>query len=169
MSIPAVLFRNRRLAAGLLAGVAVATLAACGSSDDSSGTSTTPATGSTGGPGGGGGGAMSAYFQCLQQNGVTMNGPGGGAAPSGGAMPSGGPGGGNGGPGGNGTPPSGAPGGGNGTPPSGGPGGGNGGPRGAMTISKPDGVSDEVWTKAQAACSTLAPSAAATASAAATS
>jgi len=153
VSLSAVLLRNRRLTAGLLAGVAVATLAACGSTDDSSGSSTTPANGSTGGPGGGGGGAMSAYFQCLQQNGVTMSGPGGGAAPSGapgGAMPSGGPGGGNGGPGGNGT------------PPSGGPGGGNGG---ARTISKPDGVSDEVWTKAQAACSTLAPSAAPTASA----
>jgi hypothetical protein len=102
VSLSAVLLRNRRLTAGLLAGVAVATLAACGSTDDSSGSSTTPANGSTGGPGGGG------------------------------------------------------------TPPSGGPGGGNGG---ARTISKPDGVSDEVWTKAQAACSTLAPSAAPTASA----
>jgi hypothetical protein len=156
VSLSAVLFRNRRLAAGLLAGVAVATLAACSSKDDSSGGSTTtPANGSNGGPGGGGG-AMSAYFQCLQQNGVTMSGPGGGAPPSGapgGAAPSGAPGGGNGGPGGNGTPPSGA------------PGGANGGPGGAMTISKPDGVSDEVWTKAQTACSSLAPSAAAPATA----
>jgi len=153
VSLSAVLFRNRRLAAGLLAGVAVATLAACGSTDDSSGASTTPANGSNGDNGGpgGGGGAMAAYFQCLQENGVTMSGPGGGAAPSGapgGAMPSGAPGGGNGGPGSNGT------------PPSGGPGGGNGGPGGARTISKPDGVSDEVWTKAQTACASLAPSAA---------
>ncbi|RSM59590.1 hypothetical protein DMB66_27245 [Actinoplanes sp. ATCC 53533] len=160
MSLSVVLFRNRRLAAGLLAGVTVATLAACGSKDDSSGASTTPANGSTestgrnGGPGGGGG-AMAAYFQCLQQNGVTMGGPGGGTPPSGapgGTMPSGAPGGGDGGPGGNGTPPSGAPGGGNGGP--------GGGPGGARTITKPDGVTDEVWAKAQSACASLAPSAA---------
>jgi hypothetical protein len=145
--------RNRYLAASLLTGVAVATLAACGSTDDSSGSSTTPANGSSIGPGAGaGGGAMSAYIQCLRQNGVTLSGPGGGAAPSGapsGAVPSGASGGGNGGPGGNGTPPSGAS-------------GGNGGTR---TISKPDGVSDTVWTKAQAACSSLVPSATATATA----
>lgn len=153
MSLSAVLFSNRRLTASLVAGVAVAALAACGSQSTSSGGSTTPANGSSRGPGGGRG-AMSAYFQCLQQNGVTMTRPSGGAAPSGGVAPSGATGGGNGGPGGNGTPPSGGPG-----------GGGNGGPRGGMTITKPDGVSDDVWTKAQAACSTLAPSAAATASA----
>jgi len=146
VSLSAVLFRNRRLAAGLLTGVAVATLTACGSKDDSSSGSTTPAGGGYGGPGGGGNGAMSAYFQCLQQNGVTMTRPGGGPSGApGGAMPSGAA---NGGPGGNGTPPS-------------------GGPRGGgmRTITKPDGVSDDVWAKAQAACSSLAPSAAPTATA----
>jgi hypothetical protein len=152
--LSAVLVRNKRLAAGLLAGFAVATLAACGSQSDSSGGSTTAVNGNSNTPGGGT--AMSAYFQCLRQNGVTVGRPGGGAAPSGapgGAAPSGAPGGGNGGPAGNGKPPSGA------------PGGGDGGPGGAMTISKPNGVADAVWTKAQAACSSLAPAAAPTASA----
>ncbi|GIF22052.1 hypothetical protein BJ973_002379 [Actinoplanes tereljensis] len=146
MSVTAVLSRNRRLAAGLLTAVAVASLAACGSDDDSSGdTSTTPAGGNaSAGPGGGGrnNSAMTAYINCLSENGVTIT------------MPSGGPGGGNGG-----TPPSGAPNG--GTPPSGGarPSGNPGGGGGGREITQPDGVDDATWTKATTACATLKPTA----------
>jgi hypothetical protein len=147
---------RRRLAAGLLAAVALTALTACGAKE--TGTADTP-DGTTGNaPGGGGGGAMAAYFQCLQENGVTMTRPGGGARPSGapdgnGAPPSGGPGGDGGPPNGGGAPVSGAPG---GARPSGGPGGGG------RQITKPDGVSDETWTKATEACAGLAPTPAAT-------
>ena len=141
MSVSAVLHRNRRLAAGLLTAMAVTSLAACGSNDSASGSSSGSGTsnGSTGGNGRGG--QMTAYIQCLAQNGVTIT------------MPSGGPNGG-------GTPPSGAPNGagmpsgapnGAGTS-SGGPGGGHG-----FQLTKPDGVSDATWTKATAACASQLP------------
>jgi hypothetical protein len=143
VSVTAVLSRNRRLAAGVLSVVAVAALAACGSSDDSSGDTSTTGTANNQQPGGGGNSAMTAYIQCLSENGVTIT------------MPSGGPGGGNGG-----TPPSGAPAGGN----EGAPGGGNGGTPGGggREISKPDGVDDATWTKATEACADKKPTARAT-------
>ncbi|GIE04754.1 hypothetical protein [Paractinoplanes durhamensis] len=154
MSVTAVLTRNRRLAAGLLTAMTVATLAACGSSDDSSGDTSNTGTSNNGG--GGNNSGFAAYIQCLSTNGVTITmpsgGPGGG---NGGTRPSGAPDGGNGG-----TPPSGAPGGGNGgTPPSGGamPSGGPGG-GGGREISKPDGVDDATWTKATEACASQKPS-----------
>jgi len=147
VSVSAVLHRNRRLAAGLLTAMAVASLAACGS-NDSAGGSTSGTSNSNGNTGGNGrGGQMTAYIQCLAQNGVTITMPSGG--PNGAGMPSGGPNGG-------GTQPSGAarP---SGAPngagmPSGGPGGGRG-----FELTKPDGVTDATWTKATAACASQKP------------
>ena len=57
MSVSAVLHRNRRLAAGLLTAVAVASLAACGSNDSTSGASSVAGTtdGSNSGTGNGNG------------------------------------------------------------------------------------------------------------------
>ncbi|MEU4242829.1 hypothetical protein [Actinoplanes sp. NPDC026619] len=158
MSVTAVLSRNRRVAAGLLAVFAAATLAACGSSDDSSGDTSNTGTNSNQQGGGGGNSAMTAYINCLKENGVTITMPSRGTGGNG-AMPSGAPGGGNGG-----TPPSGAPGGGSGAMPSGAPGGGNGG-GGGREITQPDGVDDATWTKATTACATLKPTARASAAA----
>ncbi|MFC7532796.1 hypothetical protein [Actinoplanes sp. GCM10030250] len=129
---------HRRVAALLVASMAILFTAACASSDEE-GTATDPA---------GGNAAFTAYVDCLNENGVTITmpsgGPGrGGVRPSG-AFPSGQP------------RPSGSagqrggglPGG--GFPGSGFPGGGG--------FSKPDGVDDATWEKAQSACASLRPS-----------
>jgi hypothetical protein len=121
--------------------------AACGSDDASTDSGTSGTTGQNGG----GNSAFAAYISCLNENGVTVT------------MPSGGPGGGNGG-----TRPSGAPGGGNGGArpsgqprPSGSAGAGQrggGGMPGGGGFSKPEGVDDATWTKAQEACASVRPS-----------
>jgi hypothetical protein len=152
VSVFAVPHRTRRLAAGLLTAMAVASLAACGSNDSASGSSSTGTGTGAGDNRGGRGGQMAAYIQCLAQNGVTITMPSGG--PNGAGLPSGGPNGAglpSGGPNGGGTPPSGAPDGAgfpSGAPDaSGGPGG-----RRARELTKPAGVSDATWAKATAAC-----------------
>lgn len=122
-----------RLAA-LLVAASIVVLTGCGSSGTSNDdTTNTPP---SGGPGAG---MNSAYRQCLQSNGVTL--------PSGPGARPGGPGGG--------APPSGGPGG--GAPPSGGPGGGAPGGGPAAVLSKPAGVDDATWKKAQQACASLEP------------
>ncbi|MEV6305305.1 hypothetical protein AB0M02_38235 [Actinoplanes sp. NPDC051861] len=135
---------HRRAAALLVASVAILFTAACGGSDDSSGQN------GDGQNGGGGNSAFAAYISCLNENGVTITMPSGG--PGGGARPSGAP---------DGVRPSGEP----GAFPSGqprpegsaGPRGGGGFPGGGG-FTKPDGVDDATWEKAQTACASVRPS-----------
>ncbi|WP_328470235.1 hypothetical protein OHA21_03990 [Actinoplanes sp. NBC_00393] len=139
---------HRRAAALLAASVAMLFTAACGGSDSESTANTSSAQN-----GGGGNNAFAAYLSCLNENGVTIT------------MPSGGPGGGPGG-----VRPSGAPEGGpDGSQPrampsgqprpdgSAGPRGGGGFPGGGG-FSKPEGVDDATWEKAQSACASVRPS-----------
>ncbi|HWS32702.1 MAG TPA: hypothetical protein VN408_08160 [Actinoplanes sp.] len=141
---------HRRAAAVFAVSVAMLFTAACGGTDETS----TDSNGSTGQNGGGGNNAFAAYISCLNENGVTIT------------MPSGGPGGGM---GNGGTRPSGAPGGGNGGEPGARPSGqprpsgsagqrGGGMPGGGGGFSKPDGVDEATWTKAQEACASVRPS-----------
>ncbi|GAA2468341.1 hypothetical protein [Winogradskya humida] len=108
--------------------------------------------------------AAGSYRDCLEENGIDTSDIPAGPIPSGpipgipggpgGAMPPGGPGG----PGG--AMPSGGPGGPGGPMPPGSPGGpGPGVPGGGLGVltSKPAGVSDETWTRAQKTCASLAP------------
>jgi hypothetical protein len=144
----------RRAAALLVASAAVVLTAACGGSSGSSSSGSSSGGGQQpGGDGGGRNNAFAAYVQCLQQNGVTITMPSGGprerpsdgasrgpgAVPSGavpsGAVPSG-------------AVPSGQP----------RPDGSRGQGRGGMGMTKPDGVDDATWQKAQTACASLQPS-----------
>ncbi|MDR6316746.1 hypothetical protein J3R03_000942 [Actinoplanes couchii] len=133
--------------------VALLFTAACGGTDETS-TDSDSATGQNGG----GNNAFAAYISCLNENGVTITmpsgGPGGGMG-NGGARPSGGP---------DGARPSGAPDG-NGARPSGQPRPsgsagqrGGGGFPGGGGFSKPDGVDEATWAKAQEACASVRPS-----------
>jgi hypothetical protein len=116
----------------LAASAAVVLTAACGGNSDSSS--------SGGGQKPGGSGAFAAYAQCMQQNGVTVTMPSGrvrtrpsdGASRGPGGFPSGMP------------RPSGS--------------AGPRGFRGGMGMTKPDGVDDATWQKAQTACASLRPS-----------
>ena len=132
----------RRIAGLVIASAALLiAAAACGSSDEAS----TPSDES---PNGGGmNSAFTAYTDCLKQNGVTITMPSGGARvrPSGG--PSGAPGDGPGG-----AMPSGQP------RPSGSARAGGGGFPGGGGFTKPEGVDDATWEKAQSACASLRPS-----------
>ncbi len=134
----------RRAAALIVASAAVMLAAACGSSSNSNPPGTT-----TGGGNGGGGGnqaALTAYVNCMKQNGVTITLPsfgprtgasrGAGGYGNGGARPSGQP------------------------RPSGSFGGGRGGFPGGQGgfFQKPAGVDDATWQKAQAACASTLPS-----------
>jgi hypothetical protein len=134
-----------RAAALLVASAAVMLAAACGGSSDKTTTN-------GGGGGNGQGGmnqALTAYVDCMKQNGVTLTlpsfapgdgasrGPGGYTRPSGQPRPSGEP------------RPSGSAGGGRGGFP-----GGNGG----GFFQKPAGVDDATWQKAQQACASSLPS-----------
>ncbi|WP_305784747.1 hypothetical protein [Symbioplanes lichenis] len=146
----------RRLAGLLVTSAAlVLSVAACGGgSDDATG-------GGDNGNGPGGTSAFAAYTSCLQENGVTITMPSGGARVRPSGAPSGGPQGGfpSGGPQGgfpSGQPrPSGSAG-----PGGGGPGGGNrgGGFPGGGMMQKPDNVDQDTWDKAQAACASVRPS-----------
>jgi hypothetical protein len=141
--------RSRKGLAGLTMLVASGMLllaAACGGGDsDSDGNGQT-----------GVNNALTAYAECLSQNGVTLNLPSarGTGMPTtrpSGNFPSGRPtvrrsGG-----------PSGGPGGGPSGGPSGGPGGGPGGMRGG-DLGRPAGVDDATWQKAQEACRSVLPS-----------
>jgi hypothetical protein len=134
----------RRAAALIVASAAVMLAAACGggsSNSNSSGTTT------GGGNGGGANQALTAYVNCMKQNGVTLTLPsfaprtgasrGAGGYGNGGARPSGQP------------------------RPSGSFGGGNRGgfPGGqAGFFQKPAGVDDATWQKAQSACAKVLPS-----------
>jgi hypothetical protein len=137
----------RRAAAVFAVSMAMLFTAACGS-DEASTDSDTP-----GGNGPNGGNtAFAAYISCLNENGVTITmpsgGPGGGGF--GGARPSGAP---------DGVRPSGAP---DGVRPSGQPrpSGGAGQRGGGFPggFSKPEGVDDAIWQKAQEACASVRPS-----------
>jgi hypothetical protein len=130
-NVPLVRISRARGFAGLLVASAalVLSVAACGGSDS----------GSAGGGNAGGGGntAFAAYTACLQKNGVTITMPSGGARtrPSDGAgRPSGMP------------------------RPSGSAGARGGGFPGGGGFAKPDGVSQDTWDKAQAACASVRPS-----------
>jgi len=129
----------RRAAALFAASAAVLFAAACGGGSDNSSTSDT-----TGGQNGGGNNAaFTEYLDCMKTNGVTITMPSGGARtrPSDGASR---------GPGGF---PSGMP------RPSGSAGArGGGGFPGGGGFTKPDGVDDATWQKAQTACASLRPS-----------
>jgi hypothetical protein len=140
----------RRAVAVVAVSVAILFTAACGSDE-----ATTDNSGTTG-QNGGGNTAFAAYISCLNENGVTITMPsggpgGGGARPSGapdGVRPSGGPGGGE-----PGAFPSGQP------RPSGSAGQrGGGGFPGGGGFSKPEGVDDATWQKAQEACASVRPS-----------
>ena len=132
-----------RGAALLVASVAVMCTAACGGSGDS-GTAST----SGGENAGGGNSAFTAYVSCLNENGVTIAMPSGRAGGQPGARPSGAPGG-----DGPGALPSGQP------RPSGSAGQrGGGGFPGGGGLSRPEGVDDATWAKAQSACASLRPS-----------
>jgi hypothetical protein len=139
----------RRTVAVVAVSVAMLFTAACGSDE-----ATTDDSGTTG-QNGGGDSAFAAYISCLNENGVTVTmpsgGPGGGTRPSGapdGVRPSGGPGGGE-----SGVLPSGWP------RPSGSAGQrGGGGFPGGGGFSKPEGVDDATWQKAQEACASVRPS-----------
>ncbi|GIF37138.1 hypothetical protein [Actinoplanes xinjiangensis] len=139
----------RRTVAVVAVSVAMLFTAACGSDE-----ATTDDSGTTG-QNGGGDSAFAAYISCLNENGVTVTmpsgGPGGGTRPSGapdGVRPSGGPGGGE-----SGVLPSGRP------RPSGSAGQrGGGGFPGGGGFSKPEGVDDATWQKAQEACASVRPS-----------
>ncbi|MEV4276052.1 hypothetical protein [Actinoplanes xinjiangensis] len=139
----------RRTVAVVAVSVAMLFTAACGSDE-----ATTDNSGTTG-RNGGGDSAFAAYISCLDENGVTVTmpsgGPGGGTRPSGapdGVRPSGGPGGGA-----SGALPSGRP------RPSGSAGQrGGGGFPGGGGFSKPEGVDDATWQKAQEACASVRPS-----------
>ncbi|WP_433790122.1 hypothetical protein [Actinoplanes sp. CA-252034] len=137
----------RRAVAVVAVSVAMLFTAACGSDE-----ATTDNSGTTG-QNGGGSNAFAAYISCLNENGVTIT------------MPSGAPGGGM---GNGGARPSGAP---DGVRPSGGarPSGqprpegsagqrGGGGFPGGGGFSKPEGVDDATWQKAQEACASVRPS-----------
>jgi hypothetical protein len=142
----------RRAVAVVAVSVAMLFSAACGSDE-----ATTDNSGTTG-QNGGGNTAFAAYTECLSKNGVTITmpsgGPGGGmgnggarpsGAPDGAGFPSGAP---------DGVRPSGQP-----RPQgSGGTRGGGGFPGGGGAFSKPEGVDDATWTKAQEACASLRPS-----------
>lgn len=142
--MPQLNFTSPRRIAGLAVASAALLFAAAACS---SGTESTEST-STGGQNGGGmnNAAFTAYADCLKQNGVTITLPSAGArvrpsgAPDGepGAMPSGMP------------RPSGSA-----RPGGGGPGGGF---PGGGAFSKPAGVDDATWEKAQSACASLRPS-----------
>jgi hypothetical protein len=113
--------------------------AACGGSN-----STGTTTGNGGGNGGGGNQALTAYVDCMKQNGVTITLPS--FAPRTGAS-RGADGNGNGG-----ARPSGQP------RPSGSFGGGRGFPGAGGFFQKPSGVDDATWQKAQSACASTLPS-----------
>ncbi len=128
-----------RAAALFVASAAVLLTAACGGSSDSSSTTN----GNTNGDNRGGNNAtFTAYLDCLKTNGVTItvptgggrNRPSAGASREPGAFPR----------------PSGSAGAGRGDFPGGGGFGGG--------FTKPDGVDDATWQKAQTACSSLRPS-----------
>lgn len=129
----------KRAAALLVASAAAMLAAACGSSNGSG--AGTGATAQGGGNGGGMNQALSAYVDCMKQNGVTITlpsrGPGGYNRPSGAARPSGEP-----------------------RPrPSGSFGEGRGFPGGGgRFFQKPAGVDDATWQKAQQACASSLPS-----------
>jgi hypothetical protein len=140
----------RRTVAVVAVSVAMLFTAACGSDE-----ATTDSSGTTG-QNGGGNNAFQAYISCLSENGVTITMPSGGPG-GGGIRPSGIP---------DGVRPSGAPGGGepgafpSGMPrPSGSAGQrGGGGFPGGGGFSKPEGVDDATWQKAQEACASVRPS-----------
>jgi hypothetical protein len=120
-----------------VASAAVMLAAACGGGSNNSGGSTGGGGGNNGGPGPGQ--ALTAYVDCMKQNGVTLtlppSGPRTGASGGPGVRPSGQP-----------------------RPrPSGGF-GGRGGPGGGGVFRKPDGVDDATWQKAQSACASTLPS-----------
>jgi hypothetical protein len=121
----------RRAAALFVASAAVLFAAACGGGSDNSPTGDTE-----GRPDGGDNAAFTAYVDCMKTNGVTITLPSGGARvrPSGG-LPSGGP----------------RPSGSAGARGGGFPGGGGFG------RTKPEGVDDATWQKAQTACASLRP------------
>jgi hypothetical protein len=133
----------RRAAALLVASAAVLLAAACGGSDKASGQG-----GGSGGANGQGGmnQALTAYVDCMKQNGVTITLPsfaprdGASRGPGGYTRPSGRPG----------PRPSGSAGGERGGFPGGGDGGG--------FFRKPAGVDDATWQKAQQACASSLPS-----------
>ena len=127
----------RRVAALFVASAAVLLTTACGGGSDDS---ATPDTGS--GQNGGGNTAFAAYLECLNSNGVTITMPSGGGRgrPSDGASP------------GPRAFPSGMP------RPSGSAGARGGGFPGGGGFTKPDGVDDATWQKAQDACASLRPS-----------
>jgi hypothetical protein len=136
-TVPSLRSKGLRRASFLFVASAVTMLAAaCGSSSGSGGSATSGDAGN--GTGGGQNQALTAYVDCMKQNGVTLT------------LPSFGPGqGGQGGPGG-GVRPSGQP------RPSGsfagrGPGAGG-------FFQKPAGVDDATWQKAQSACASVMPS-----------
>ncbi|SDS26791.1 hypothetical protein [Actinoplanes derwentensis] len=146
---------HRSVAAVFAVSVALLFTAACSGTDETS----TDSNGTTG-QNGGGNTAFAAYISCLNENGVTITmpsgGPGGGMG-NGGTRPSGAPDGGgarpSGAPDGNGARPSGQP------RPSGSAGQrGGGGFPGGGGFSKPDGVDEATWTKAQEACASVRPS-----------
>jgi hypothetical protein len=131
----------RRTAALIVASAAVMLAAACGGSSGSSGGTTSQGSGN-----GGASQALTAYVNCMKQNGVTITLPS--FAPRTGASRGAGAYGGNGG-----TRPSGQP------RPSGSFGGGRGFPGGGGNFfQKPAGVDDTTWTKAQSACASTLPS-----------
>lgn len=129
--------RPRRAAGLLVASAAVMLAAACGGSNSTGASGTT--TGANGGGNGGGNQALTAYVNCMKQNGVTITLPSFG--PRTGASRGAG-----------GTRPSGQP------RPSGSFGGGRGFPGAGGFFQKPAGVDDATWQKAQSACASTLPS-----------
>jgi hypothetical protein len=120
----------------LVGAVTVVLIAGCGGSDENA-----PSPGETdpaqdGNP-------LAAYTDCMRRNGVTLAMPSGGVRMRPSGAPDGGPGG---------VPPSGMP------RPSAGAGGPAGGLPGGGGFSKPEGVDDATWEKAQGACASLRPS-----------
>jgi hypothetical protein len=133
----------RRTAALIVASAAVMLAAACGGSSSGSGGGSTN---QGSGTGGGMNQALTAYVNCMKQNGVTLTLPS--FAPRTGASRGAGGYGGNGG-----TRPSGQP------RPSGSFGGGRGGfPGAGGFLQKPAGVDDATWQKAKSACASTLPS-----------
>lgn len=120
---------SRRAAALLVASAVVVLAAACGSSSDSSSSGGRQPAGNRAGNN-----AIAAYVQCLQENGVSITMPAGGPRerPSDGAS--------------------------RGPRPDGsrGPGRDSAG-RGGPGLTKPDGVDDTTWQKAQTACASVKP------------
>jgi hypothetical protein len=148
--VPVIISKAPHRAAAIFAvSMAMLFTAACGSDEASTDSGTTGGTGQNGGNN-----AFAAYVSCLNENGVTVTMPSGGPGGdgSGGARPSGAPGG---------VRPSGAA---DGVRPSGQPrpsgvaGQRGGGFPGGGGFSKPEGVDDATWQKAQEACASVRPS-----------